>query len=85
MINGSSIPKGAHRIDQQFLDRCSPRAISGAPLSPEELLSFFEEARWAPSSAHLQPWRMLFARRETPSDRRALEQTVCGGAWALPR
>ena len=66
MLNGSSIRKGAHPIDRQFLDRWSPRAMSGEPVSREELLSLFEAARWAPSSGNQQPWRMLFARRETP-------------------
>ncbi len=66
MITGSSVRKSAHPIDRQFLDRWSPRAMSGEPLSREELLSLFEAARWAPSSGNQQPWRMLFARRDTP-------------------
>ena len=66
MINGSSVRKSAHPIDRQFLDRWSPRAMSGESLSREELLSLFEAARWAPSSGNQQPWRMLFARRDTP-------------------
>lgn len=66
MIKGSVIRRADHAIDGLFLDRWSPRAMSGEPLSHEELLSLFEAARWAPSSANIQPWRMLFARRDTP-------------------
>ena len=29
--------------------------------------TFFEAARWAPSSYNSQPWRFLYARRDTPS------------------
>jgi nitroreductase len=66
MIQGSSVRRADHAIDSQFLDRWSPRAMSGEPLAREELLSLFEAARWAPSSGNAQPWRMLFALRDTP-------------------
>ena len=66
MIKGSSVRHADHPIDALFLDRWSPRAMSGEPLSSEELASLFEAARWAPSSGNQQPWRMLFARRDTP-------------------
>lgn len=29
-------------------------------------MTLFEAARWAPSAGNLQPWRMLFGRRDTP-------------------
>lgn len=66
MIRGSAARRADHAIDSVFLDRWSPRAMSGEPISLEELLSIFEAARWAPSSGNAQPWRMLFARRDTP-------------------
>jgi nitroreductase len=66
MIQGGTVRRADHAIDSIFLDRWSPRAMSGEPLSLEELLSLFEAARWAPSSGNEQPWRMLFARRDTP-------------------
>jgi nitroreductase len=53
-------------IDRQFLKRYSPRAMTGAEMPMEELLTLFEAARWAPSSSNSQPWRFLFARRNTP-------------------
>jgi nitroreductase len=66
MIEGSTVRRADHVIDGQFLNRWSPRAMSGEALSVDELLSLFEAARWAPSSGNVQPWRMLFARRDTP-------------------
>lgn len=50
-----------HPIDQRFLDRWSPRAMDGNPLSEEDLFRLFEAARWAPSSGNGQPWKYLYA------------------------
>jgi nitroreductase len=65
MIKGSAKRKADHPIDKLFLDRWSPRAMTGEPISEEDLMSLFEAARWAPSSYNNQPWRMLYARRDT--------------------
>ena len=65
MIKGSEIRKADHPIDKLFLDRWSPRAMTGAKISREDLLLLFEAARWAPSSFNNQPWRILFAQRDT--------------------
>ena len=65
MIKGSEKRKADHPIDNLFLDRWSPRAMTGEPVSHEELMVLFEAARWAPSSYNNQPWRMLYARRDT--------------------
>jgi nitroreductase len=54
-----------HPIDALFLDRWSPRAMSGEPLSHDELMSLFEAARWAPSAGNTQPWRILYAHRDS--------------------
>lgn len=53
-------------IDDVFLNRFSPRAMSGEKISKEELMTIFEAARWAPSSMNAQPWRFIFARKDTP-------------------
>ena len=66
MIKGSDARAADHQIDRLFLDRWSPRAMSGEAIPEEELVVLFEAARWAPSSANHQPWRMLYARRDTP-------------------
>ena len=65
-IPGSAQRKPEYEIDRLFVDRWSPRAMSGAELSDNELLLLFEAARWAPSSYNNQPWRFLYARRATP-------------------
>lgn len=53
-------------IDKQFPERWSPRAFTGEDIPQETLLTFLEAARWAPSAFNLQPWRFLYARRNTP-------------------
>ena len=65
MIEGSEVRKADHPIEELFLDRWSPRAMSGGSVSAEELMTLFEAARWAPSSYNNQPWRILYARRDT--------------------
>jgi nitroreductase len=67
MIKGSEIRQADYPIDLQFLDRWSPRALSGAEIPLRDLMTLLEAARWAPSSSNLQPWRMLYARRNTPA------------------
>lgn len=66
MIKGSTIRKADWPIDPLFVDRWSPRSMTGAPLAREELMPLLEAARWAPSSGNFQPWRMLYALRDTP-------------------
>lgn len=65
MIKGSEVRRADHPIDELFLDRWSPRAMSGEPIAQEDLMTLFEAARWAPSSFNNQPWRFLYARRDT--------------------
>ncbi len=55
-----------HEIDPMFLERWSPRAFTGEAIPEGELMSILEAARWAPSSYNSQPWRMVWARRDTP-------------------
>lgn len=63
----SSTPRQAdYPIHQLFLDRWSPRAFTGEEIPVDTLMSFFEAARWAPSSYNSQPWRFVWARRGTP-------------------
>ncbi len=40
--------------------------MSGADLDEAALLNLFEAARWAPSANNNQPWRFIYARRDTP-------------------
>ena len=58
--------RAEYPIEPIFIRRWSPRAMSGAALTQEELLRVFEAARWAPSTYNEQEWRFLYARRDTP-------------------
>jgi nitroreductase len=59
--------KPEYPIEQLFIRRWSPRAMSGEPIADEELMRVFEAARWAPSTYNEQEWRFLYARRGSPS------------------
>lgn len=54
-----------YSIDPVFLNRWSPRAMSGEPMTDDELMPLFEAARWAPSSYNSQQRRFLYAKRDT--------------------
>jgi nitroreductase len=54
-----------HPIDPLFLERWSPRAFTGEPISEYDLLTILDAARWAPSASNIQPWRFIYARRDT--------------------
>lgn len=66
MINALEVRKPDHPVESLFVERWSPRAMSGEALSEGEILTLFEAARWAPSTYNEQEWRFLYARRDTP-------------------
>ena len=53
-------------INDLFLKRFSPRAMSGEAITKEEMMTLFEAAHWAPSAGNNQPWRFAYALRGTP-------------------
>ncbi|MFU1783624.1 nitroreductase family protein [Haloarcula japonica] len=53
-----------HNVDPLFVNRWSPRAMTGASLADDDLHSLFEAARWAPSAFNNQHWRFVYATRE---------------------
>jgi nitroreductase len=59
------VRSSSYEINPLILNRWSPRSMTGEKLSYEELMSLFEAARWAPSSANSQPWRFIYATRDT--------------------
>jgi nitroreductase len=65
VIKGSDVRRADYPIDTLFLERWSPRAMSGEPITDNELFTLFEAARWAPSLGNSQPWRLFYARRDT--------------------
>lgn len=62
----SDMPDSPRRADHPilplFVERWSPRAMDGRPLSDADTHLLFEAARWAPSTSNEQEWRFLYAR-----------------------
>jgi len=52
-------------INDIFLKRYSPRAMSGEAVSKDDLMTMFDAARWAPSASNNQPWRFLYTMNGT--------------------
>lgn len=65
-----------HPIDPQFIERWSPRAFNGENIPEATLLGFIEAARWAPSAYNSQPWRFLYARRDSADWQRYLSLLI---------
>ncbi|MDE1861621.1 MAG: nitroreductase family protein [Thaumarchaeota archaeon] len=57
--------KSQYEINPNIINRWSPRSFSGEVLSNQDLFKLFEAARWAPSSYNNQPWRFIYAKRES--------------------
>lgn len=53
-------------VETVFLHRWSPRAFVPEAIPESQLMTLLEAARWAPSCFNSQPWRFLYARRDTP-------------------
>lgn len=54
-----------YNILPTILNRWSPRAMSGEKITQDELMALFDAARWAQSSYNNQPWRFIYAMRDT--------------------
>ena len=66
-----------------FLERWSPRAFTAEPIAEQDLLTMLEAGRWAASSYNAQPWRFLWARRDTPHWQKFLDLLVPSNqSWA---
>lgn len=57
--------KPGYDIHHDILNRWSPRSFSGQEISDRDLFSLFEAARWAPSSFNNQPWRFIYAKKNS--------------------
>ncbi|MBR9699189.1 nitroreductase family protein [Candidatus Woesearchaeota archaeon] len=57
--------KAGYDIHPLFLNRWSPRAMSGEKLEKDELMALFEAARWAPSAFNNQLWKYIYAERDS--------------------
>ena len=61
-----NIRNSEYDINDLFLKRSSPRAMSGEAITKDEMMTLFEAARWAPSAGNNQPWRFAYALGGTP-------------------
>jgi nitroreductase len=81
--NSTKIRNVEYNINPLFVNRWSPRAMSGEEISYEDLMGLFEAARWAPSSYNNQPWRFIYAMRNTDNWQRLFSLLVDGNKiWA---
>jgi nitroreductase len=55
-----------YTIEDIFLKRYSPIAMSGESITKDELMTLFDAARWAPSASNMQPWKFIYAMQDTP-------------------
>jgi len=53
-------------IHPLFLSRWSPRAFTGESISDQDVLATIEAGRLAFSSGNSQPWRIIYAHKNTP-------------------
>jgi nitroreductase len=75
--------KSTYPINPLILNRWSSRAMTGEDLDNEEIMSLFEAARWAPSSYNNQPWRFIYAKRNTEHWERLFNLLADGNkTWA---
>jgi nitroreductase len=65
-IKGRDFRRPDHDIEPFFVNRWSPRAMTGEEIVRADLMRMFEAARWAMSSMNNQPWRFLYALRNAP-------------------
>jgi nitroreductase len=54
-----------YMINDVIVNRWSSRSFTPSEISDKELFSLFESARWAPSSSNSQPWRFIYAKRDS--------------------
>ena len=70
-------------VDPLFINRWSPRAYTGEEIPVAVLLSVFEAARWAPSARNAQPWRFVYAKRQSAAfDRLVATMADDNQKWA---
>lgn len=62
-VQKNRIPE--YSINEILVSRWSPRSFAQYDISDKELFSLFESARWAPSSSNSQPWRFVYAKRNS--------------------
>jgi nitroreductase len=61
----TKIRQSRYNVNPLILNRWSPRSMTGEELDEYTIMSLFEAARWAASSYNNQPWRFIYAKRNT--------------------
>ncbi len=70
-------------ISPILLDRWSPRSFRPDPLTPTQIGSLLEAARWAPSCFNAQPWFIVYGTAGTSTHARLLDLLVASNrVWA---
>ena len=64
-MTNSNNRQSEYPVDPLFLDRWSPRAFDGRPMPKEHLLTILDAAHWAPSASNHQPWRFVYAHKDS--------------------
>ncbi|WP_291364143.1 nitroreductase family protein [Acetobacter sp. UBA5411] len=81
----TSLPEreAGSKVAPFILNRWSPRAFTPDEMTQEDLLTILDAGRWAPSAYNAQPWRFIYARRNTPGWERFLSWLIpFNRAWA---
>lgn len=61
----SNSRQSEYPVDPLFLERWSPRAFDGQTMPRQDLLTILDAAHWAPSASNSQPWRFVYALRDS--------------------
>lgn len=65
-ISYKTMRTSTYPVDKLIISRSSAPAFSGIQIDHAQLMSLFEAARWAPSSYNEQPWRFIYATKNSP-------------------
>ncbi len=79
-----NLVEAQYTVHDLIRGRWSPRAFSNRTVERDKLLSLLEAARWAASSANEQPWSLIVATKDQPSEYARLFSclTESNQAWA---
>lgn len=79
-----TLPDTQYTIEESQRQRWSPLAFSDRMVEKEKLLSVLEAARWAASSYNEQPWSLIIATKENPTEFERLLSILAEGnlEWA---
>jgi nitroreductase len=82
-MSNVKIPVTSHPVMELIKNRWSPRSFSTTPISPEDINSILEAARWSLSANNEQPWRFIVASKNTEAFGKVLSTLMPGNTpWA---